>query len=558
MANSAKDLQLIELKDTIAELNKLVATLQKTIESRDKREAELVQERDNLKEELAVLKKMIFGSKSERRTNPPVPDGQLSLFDLDEGLGIFNEAEAEQDPELAAIDEEEKKSPKKPRRKKTVQAEKLAGLPVRKVVLDLPEGQKACPECGTPLIRIGEELVRRELEFIPAKLTVIEYYSASYNCPTCEENLRSHNFKGKEWHPHRLHGMGAASAIAWVMYQKYCNYIPLYRQEKDWEQYGAKMDRATLANWIILNANECFAPMTAFFKRKLLQRMFLMADETPVQVLKEPGRRAQTKSYMWIFRTGEDSEVPIVLYKYSQTRAGDNAKDYLDGYAGYLMCDGYSGYNKVKSAKRCACWAHIRRYLIEAIPKGKENDLTHPAVQGLTYVNRLFQLERIIHEKYSDPDAIKRARLQKEKPVLEAFLAWLDKQTTVKGSRMEKAVQYARNRKPYLATYLEDGRCSFSNNASERSVKAFVMGRKNWLFSDTPEGAKASEMVSSVIETARANGVNVYHYLTWLLENCPASNMTDDQLEAYAPWNESVKEQVARRFEESKNPAVNS
>lgn len=546
MANSAKDLQLIELKDTISELNKLVATLQKTIESLNKREEELTRERDNLKEELGLFKKMVFGTSSEKRTRQTVPDGQLSLFE-DDPLEVFNEAEAEQDPMLAALEDEQKTSPK-PRRKKTVQAEKLAGIPVRKELLDLPGGQKICPECGSPLKRIGEEFVRREIEFIPAKLTVIEYYSVNYNCPACEEKELPHNPKGKELYPHRLHGMGAASAIAWVMYQKYCNHIPLYRQEKDWEQHGAKLGRATLANWIILNANECFAPMTAFLKRKLLRRRFLMADETPLQVLKEPGRRAQTKSYMWIYRTGEDEDVPIILYKYSQTRAGDNAKDFLDGYDGYLMCDGYSGYNKVKTAKRCSCWAHVRRYLIEAVPKGKENDLTYPAVQGLAYVDRLFTMEKSIHEKHSKPDAVRQARLKKEAPILTAFWDWVDKQTTVRGSRLDKAVQYIRNRKASLEVYMEDGRCSFSNNASERSVKPFVMGRKNWLFSDTPGGAEASEMVYTIIETAKANGVNVYHYLTWLLEKCPSSDMTDEQLEALSPWNESVREQIRERF----------
>ena len=296
------------------------------------------------------------------------------------------------------------------------------------------------------------------------------------------------------------------------------------------------------------NTMEFFEPMTAFFKRKLMERRFLMADESPLQVLKEPGRRPQTKSFMWLYRTGEYEDIPIIIYKYSQTRAGDNAKDFLDGYDGYLMCDGYSGYNKVTAAKRCCCFAHVRRYLIDAIPKGHVNDLTHPAVQGLAYVDKLFAYERRIHEKHSRPEAIKEARLRKEKPILDAFIAWLDRQTAVKGSRMEKAVVYARNRKPFFETYLEDGRCSFSNNASERSVKAYVTGRKNWLFSDTPEGAVASEKVYTIVETAKANGVNVYHYLTYLLKKCPSSTMTDEELEKLAPWNENVKSELEQMF----------
>ena len=538
MADSAKDLQLRELKDTISQLNKSVEMLQKTIEAQNEMLAGVKQERDNLKEQVEYLTKKLFGASSERsHASDPWP-GQLNLF---------NEAEAEQNEGSAAAEQEAAVTPSKPRKRKTTQAEKFAGLPVEKVYLDIPEDQKVCSVCGSPLEEIGAEFMRRELEFIPAKLKVIEYYSRNYNCPTCEEDEVKHFFKASDWHKHRLHGMASASTIAWVMYQKYCNAIPLYRQEKDWEQYGAKLDRSTLGNWIVLNADECFSPMYAFFKRKLLSRYFLMADETPVQVLKEPDRRAQTKSYMWIYRTGEDDGIPIVMYKYSETRAGDNAKDFLDGFSGYLMCDGYSGYNKVTAAKRCSCWAHVRRYLIDAIPKGKSNDLTEPAVQGTTYVNQLFNFERTIKEKYKTPDSIKKARLQKERPILEAFWSWLEKQTPVRGSRMDKAVTYIRNRKPYLETYLEDGRCSFSNNASERSVKPFVIGRKNWLFSDTPAGAVASEMVYTIIETAKANGVNVYHYLTYLLENCPSSEMSDDELEALAPWNESVKQEISMR-----------
>ncbi len=538
MADSAKDLQLRELKDTILQLNKSVEMLQKTIEAQNEMLAGVKQERDNLKEQVEYLTKKLFGASSERsHASDPWP-GQLNLF---------NEAEAEQNEGSAAAEQEAAVTPSKPRKRKTTQAEKFAGLPVEKVYLDIPGDQKVCSVCGSPLEEIGVEFMRRELEFIPAKLKVIEYYSRNYNCPTCEEDEVKHFFKASDWHKHRLHGMASASTIAWVMYQKYCNAIPLYRQEKDWEQYGAKLDRSTLGNWIVLNADECFSPMYAFFQRKLLSRYFLMADETPVQVLKEPDRRAQTKSYMWIYRTGEDDGIPIVMYKYSETRAGDNAKDFLDGFSGYLMCDGYSGYNKVAAAKRCSCWAHVRRYLIDAIPKGKTNDLTEPAVQGTTYVNQLFNFERTIKEKYKTPDSIKKARLQKEKPILEAFWSWLEKQTPVRGSRMDKAVTYIRNRKPYLETYLEDGRCSFSNNASERSVKPFVIGRKNWLFSDTPAGAVASEMVYTIIETAKANGVNVYHYLTYLLENCPSSEMSDDELEALAPWNESVKQEISMR-----------
>ena len=276
-----------------------------------------------------------------------------------------------------------------------------------------------------------------------------------------------------------------------------------------------------------------------------------MADETPLQVLQEPGRRAQTKSYMWLFRSGEDGEAPVIIFKYSETRAGDTAVEFLQGFRGYLMCDGYSGYNKVPDAKRTACWAHIRRYLTDAIPKGKELDYSQPSVQGIMYINQLFHMEEVIKAKQTSFDAIKKARLEKENPIVEGFLSWLDKQNPVRGSRMDKAVTYIKNRRAYLAAYFEDGRCSFSNNLSENAIRPFTVGRKNWLFCDTPNGAQASAIVYTMVEMAKANGVNVYHYLTYLLEHQPNDKMSDEELEALAPWNESVKAEIAQRADDA-------
>ncbi len=349
-----------------------------------------------------------------------------------------------------------------------------------------------------------------------------------------------------------LYGMASAGTAAWVMYQKFCNSLPYCRQEKDWKQYGAAITRAAMANWVIRNSEAFFRPMYEYFHKKLLERSFAMADETPLQVLREEGRRGQTKSYLWLFRSGEDGDVPIIRYKYSPTRAADNAVEFLQGFKGCLMCDGYSGYNKVSGTKRTACWAHIRRYLTDAIPKGKQLDYTQPSAQGMMYINQLFHLEEVIKAKCSSFDAVKKARLEKEQPVVEGFLSWLDKQTPVRGSRMDKAVTYIKNRRPYLTTYLEDGRCSFSNNPSENAIRPFTVGRKNWLFCDTPNGAQSSAIVYTMVEMAKANGVNVYHYLTYLLEKMPNDSMSDEELEVLAPWNENVKSEIECRVASSK------
>ena len=321
MADSSKDLQLRELKDMITDLKQMIKTLQATVDAANKREEALIQERDNLKDEIALLRKKLFGSSSEK--SPVDFPGQLNLF---------NEAEMEQD--LAAIEAEKlsdslAESATKKRKARTTDADRFKGIPITRRYLDLSDEEKVCPLCNTPLKKIGEEFVRRELVFIPAKLRVIEFYSINYACPNNSEHALPVIRKGKDGKPHMLYGMVSANTVAWVMYQKFCNSMPYFRQEKDWKQYGVSITRATMANWVIRNSQAFFLPMYEYFHRKLLERKFAMADETPLQVLQEPGRRAQTKSYMWLFRSGEDGGPPIILYKYSETRAGDNAVVHL-------------------------------------------------------------------------------------------------------------------------------------------------------------------------------------------------------------------------------------
>ena len=276
-----------------------------------------------------------------------------------------------------------------------------------------------------------------------------------------------------------------------------------------------------------------------------------MADETPIQVLKEPDRRPQSKSYVWLVRTGEDGEVPIILYRYTPTRAGKNAeailKDAEEGF--YLMVDGYQGYNKLTQAKRCCCYAHIRRYLLQAIPKGHERDYTEPAVQGFMYCDKLFAYERRYLEQGLSFKQIYNRRLKDEKPIIEAFLAWADRQNPQSGDRLIRALNYINGCRPYMMTYLEDGHCSLTNNASENSIRPVVLGRKNWLFSDTQDGANASMTLFSLIETAKANGLDPQKYLSHLLEYRPNGSMSDAELDLLMPWSETVKAECSKPIE---------
>ncbi len=276
-------------------------------------------------------------------------------------------------------------------------------------------------------------------------------------------------------------------------------------------------------------------------------------DETPVQVLKEDGRKAQSKSYFWVVRSGEDGLNPIILYNYTPTRAGENAKQFLDGISPgfYLMADGYQGYNKVKDTRRCTCFAHIRRYFLEAIPKGKEKDYTNPAVQGVLYCNKLFEYERTYKEKCLSYKQIKNRRLKDQKPVIEGFLSWAKQVNPESNGKLKKAITYVINRESLLMTYLEDGRCSLSNNLSENCIRPVTVGRKNWLFSDSPEGAKANTLYLTMVEMAKAYNLNLYEYLKYVLEQRPSKEMSDDQLEKLAPWNEQVREICGNKKDET-------
>ena len=534
MASTAKDIQMRELKDTVLQLNKamseqteLIRSLRQIIE--EKSEHEKV-----LQEQIDYLTKKLFGSSSEKKA-AEIP-GQLNLF---------NEAEQEQDP--AFVEEEETTTVKShTRKKKATHADTFKGIKVNKIVIPLSEEDKVCPVCGTQMERIGEEYIRRDLIFIPARCEINEYYSENYGCPNCKQGLGDTEKPVivKSSAPAALidRSFATSSTVAWTVYQKFANAIPLYRQEKDWMQYGAAISRTTLASWIIYCSEHFFQPLYDYFHRELLKRSFAMADETRIQVLHEPGREPQTQSFMWVFRNGEDGLPKIILFNYSPTRNGDNAAEFLKGFQGYLETDGYQGYNKVPGIKRCSCWAHIRRYFVDAIPKGKQLDFRQPAVQGVRYCDQLFQLEELI-DKRSAGDHEKRRllRLEKEKPVLKAFWSWLDEQHPVRNSRMDKAVTYVQNRRDSAETYLEDGRCSFSNNLSENAIRPFTVGRKNWLFSSTVDGANASAVTYTMVEMAKAHDLNIYEYLKYVLDQRPDSTWSDEQLSQLAPWSEKLQ-----------------
>ena len=541
MPAQAKDIRLLELKDTVSQLNESVRTQAKTMESLQKTIEDLRQELCNKQAELDYLKTKLFGSSSEKR-KAPFP-GQMNLFEA--------ELSDERIPEIIEPEIVEVAAHKRERKPKAAYEEMFENLPSRQVLLDtLTEEEKTCLVCGTQMVPIGTEVARSELVYHPAVLERVEYIATTYGCPSCKDSLEPQFVKDEGAAPLIPHSYVSSGLAAHVMYGKFINALPFYRQERDFEnQFGVRIGRDTMAHWTIFCARNYFSPMIDHFRRQLIKRKFVAADETPIQVLKEEGRRPQSKSYVWLFRSGDDGLSPVIVYQYHPTRNGDAAAKFFQGSTPgtYINVDGYAGYNKLKGFKRCCCYAHIRRYFLEAIPKGKEKDYTDPAVQGFLYCNKLFEYERSYREKGFSYKQIYNRRLKAQKPVVEAFIAWIDKQSAPKGSRLARAIIYARNQRDYMMTYLEDGHCSISNNMSENAIRPVTVGRRNWLFCDSTDGADASMMVYSLLETARANGLNPRKYLEYLLEARPNKNMSNEELENMAPWNPKVQECCANK-----------
>lgn len=539
MAQSAKDIRINELLDANSQLNTTVKHLVDALTQKDKALADMQTRLDEMTEELKLLRKKLFGSSTEHMSNPYVNSDQLTIYPF---LGI----EPEKEPEPIEAEYIEIQGYTKSKKEKSTLKEQFSNIPVKQVFIDsLSDEDKLCPTCGTEMQPIGTEIIRREVIHVKPSMYMLEYVGTTYGCPVCKDTEDPQFVKDNKAPAVLIKGSYTSPSLtSWVLYEKFAKSVPFYRLEKSLEELGAKISRTTMANWAIQCNSLYFKHLTDYFHRELLKRKYLMMDETPIQVLHEPGRTPESKSYVWLMRSGNDGLPPIIYYRYAPTRSGDVALELTDGIqpGTYLMCDGFSGYNKLKDVRRCTCYAHIRRYFYEAIPAGHDRDITNPAVQGVMYCNKLFSYENKYAERHYKPETIKKRRLKDEKPVIEAFLDWADKQVVTGNSKFSKALTYFKNRRNDLMTYLEDGHCSLSNNWSENSIRPVTVGRKNWLFSSSVDGAEASMNIYTIIEMAKLHGLNRQKYLEYILEHRPSAEMTDEELSLLAPWNKDVQE----------------
>ena len=479
-------------------------------------------------EQLKLNKKRLFGSSSEKTD------------ECYEQLNLFNEAEAERQPINVEPTIEEVIVPEHKRKKKRSREEILENLPVETIEYELSDVDKMCKICKTPMHVMSKE-VRKELVIIPAQVKVIEHVSFVYSCRNCEKNATETPVitapAPKALIPKSL---VSPSLMAYIMNQKFTNSMPLHRQEQDFKRMGIFLSRQTMANWVISGSN-LLKPLYLRMKEELVSKEVLHADETTLEVLCEPGRDAVAKSYMWLYKTAK-ADNPTVIYDYQQGRSGDFAKKFLQDFKGYLMVDGYAGYRKLEpEVTLSCCWSHVRRKFDEALKVLPDKNPESTAAIGLSYCNKLFDIEREIADK--SVEERKMVRQEQSKAVCEAFFSWAEAESfkVLPKSAIGMAIQYSLNLKKYLLTFLEDGRLELSNNSAERSIKPFVIGRKNWLFCNTPAGASSSAIVYSVIETAKENKLKPFDYLKFVFEKIQHGEI---EIEKMLPWSRDIPNEV--------------
>ena len=478
-------------------------------------------------EQLKLSKRHQFGTSSEKS-------------DYDQA-SFFNEAETVAD---LSADESSVENVIAYKRKKPRAIDRLPpDLPVEIIDYELTEDEQLCPDCGGALHTMGRE-TRDELKLIPAKASITRHVRHTYACRNCEKNAEQPVFvKAKMPEPVIKGSFASPEAIAHIASQKFVMGLPLYRQEQEWARQGVSLSRQTMSNWLIRSAGDWLKPIYDRLHQLLCACEVLHADETTLQVLHEPGREAESKSTMWLYRTSGDAKHPIVLYDYQTSRSGAHPKDFLRDFKGYLHTDGWDEYRRrlPEDITIVGCWAHCRRRYEAAYKALAEVDRPgSETMRGLQYCDRLFALERA-YDKLPTDDSFHARRLAREersRPVMEEFFAWAEKvdRAANPNSLLGKAVRYTMNQRQWLERVLFDGRLELSNNRAERSIKPFVIGRKNWLFSNTPTGADASAILYSIMETAKENNVVPFDYLATVFRKAP--NMSaDDTVDDLLPWN---------------------
>jgi len=479
-------------------------------------------ENELLREQIRLLQAQMFGKKSEKGLADTAAV-QIPLFDM---------------PEPEVVVEEEVEVPphkrKKPGRKKLPDT-----LPRVEVVHDIDEAEKLCG-CGEQLERIGED-VSEKLDVVPAVIRVIKHIRPKYACKQCQ-GLETDGPVVKIAPPPKQiipKSIVTAGLLAYILIAKFSDALPFYRQERMFDRIGVEISRANMCNWAMKAAAVCQDLLT-LLHQEIRSGPLINIDETTVQVIDEPGRAASTKSYMWVCRGGAPDS-PVLMYHYAPSRSGDVARGLLKGYSGVVQSDGYSGYDfldHIPEISHGGCLAHARRKFTDAQKARGKNAKPGSIDVALSYIRKIYAVESEAKRKGISGDNLLRLREKKAKPIFDDFFKWLSKKSlqVVPKSLLGKAVNYTLNQWSRLVVYLEHPMMTPDNNLAENAIRPFVIGRKNWLFAGTPDGAKASADIYSLIETAKANNLEPYRYLRFLFEKLPFAEC-DNDLRVLLPMN---------------------
>lgn len=558
-------------QESQVDLAGIIATLQKTIAEQN---ATIL----NLNETIADLRKALFGRRSESQ---PINKGLPGQLDFISELGLKTEPDAdikteEAVPETKSITVEGYSRSKPLRKKKSTRDEIFENAAMKRVEIPASDESMVCADCGSRMEHLGWKFEHFSVEIKPAEITVEEIYTETLICRCCEELNDESTVINTFCPPAVIPGSFASpSIISYIMYLKYSLYVPNYRLEKHFLMWGIKLSRATMSNWLVNTAERMFIIIYDAEREELCTRRIINGDETTCRVLHEDGLGPLTDrhghfignknsndvkgtdcgsegrlekepsgsatSYMFLFASRYEGLPPIAMFDYNPTRGGYHSTDFIgEGYDGYFICDGFSGYNRLKKARRCGCAAHLRRKFYDALRnKSGPPDETDPATKPFIIINRIFDLERGL--KGLPADEIKRRRNDEQAPVWEEFWDALEKIVPRKGSNLDKALTYAHNQKDTFSTYLQDGRIPLTNAYAELQAKSYATGRKNFLFHNTARGARSAAIIMSLIETAKLNEINPEEYLTELITHSQEYINDPAMAKEYLPWSDKMQ-----------------
>lgn len=523
-------------------LVQLFLGLQDQMEGLTRQTQDLNDKMQLMMEQLVLSKKSRFGRSSEKMAGP----GQIRFMEVDGEIVFFNEAEAVCDLDAPEPDSLELQQPKKKKQAGKREAD-LAGLPVRRIDHYLSEKELAA-EFGEKGWKQLPDAISRCYRFVPAKVEVEEHHVGVYSSKTDDRMVKAP-------HPKKLlpGSLVSPSLAAAVLNGKYVNAVPLYRLEKEFERYGLAITRQNMANWVIRLGESCFGPLYDYLHTLLYRYPVIQADETPVLVNKD-GRPAGSKSWMWVYRSGcLYQKEQVILYEYQKTRNASHPRKFLKDYNGICVTDGYQVYHTLEKEKEdlkiAGCWVHCRRKFeeaLEVIPK----ELRKQSVLDLL----MNQIRAIYREEgklsgFSADERVEKRQLV-VKPLVDAFFAYVKQNSgrVPKSGKAREAFTYALNQEPYLRVFLENGNVPMDNNASERAIRGFCIGKKNWEMIDTVHGASASAIIYSISETAKANGLKPYEYFEYLLTEIPKhqDESSTDFLADLLPWSEKLPEYIRK------------